>query len=102
MMAAANIYPKQYLVTGGPTPLPPRVSQAMAEPILYHRAPAFIEVYRRVLDPLPIVFGTPNDVPCFAASGTGAMESAGAHLVLAGEPAVVAPCGQLGERRARL
>jgi serine---pyruvate transaminase len=97
-----GIYPKQYLVTGGPTPLPPRVSQAMAEPILYHRAPAFIEVYRRVLDRLPIVFGTANDVLCFAASGTGAMESAVANLVVAGEPAVVASCGKFGERWAEL
>ena len=41
----ANPYLKQYLMTAGPTPLPPSVSQVMAEPILYHRAPAFIEVY---------------------------------------------------------
>src|SRR5205809_5427299 len=33
-----------------PTPLPPAVSQVMAEPILYHRAPAFIEIYERVLE----------------------------------------------------
>jgi aspartate aminotransferase-like enzyme len=102
MAAPPNIYPKQYLVTGGPTPLPPQVSQVMAEPILYHRAPAFIEVYRRVLDRLPIVFGTANDVLCFAASGTGAMESAAANLIVAGEPAVVASCGKFGERWAEL
>ena len=49
MAEAPNIYTKQYLLTAGPTPLPPAVSQVMAEPILYHRAPAFIEVYARVL-----------------------------------------------------
>ena len=43
----ANPYVKQYLMAAGPTPLPPRVSQVMAEPILYHRAPAFVEVYAR-------------------------------------------------------
>ncbi len=44
----ADPYVKQYLMTAGPTPLPPAVSQVMAEPMLYHRAPAFIEVYARV------------------------------------------------------
>ena len=52
----ADIYPKQYLMTAGPTPLPPAVSQVMAEPILYHRAPAFVEIYGRVLERLPQVF----------------------------------------------
>jgi aspartate aminotransferase-like enzyme len=94
----ANPYLKQYLMTAGPTPLPPRVSQVMAEPILYHRAPAFIEVYARCLERLRIVFQTQNDVLCFAASGTGAMESAVANLVRPGEPVVVASCGKFGER----
>jgi serine---pyruvate transaminase len=89
-------------MTAGPTPLPPAVSQAMAEPMLYHRAPAFIEVYARVLDRLKTVFGTANEVLVFAASGTGAMESAVANLVRAGEPALVASCGKFGERWAEL
>ena len=97
-----NIYTKQYLLTAGPTPLPPRVSQVMAEPITYHRAPAFVEVYARVLERLPLVFKTTNDVLCFAASGTGAMESAVANLVVPGEPAVVASCGKFGERWAEI
>jgi aspartate aminotransferase-like enzyme len=91
-------YVKEYLMTAGPTPLPPRVSQVMAEPILYHRAPAFIEVYARVLERLPAIFGTQGNVLTFAASGSGAMESAVANLVRPGEPAVVASCGKFGER----
>jgi aspartate aminotransferase-like enzyme len=97
-MADANPYIKQYLMTAGPTPVPPRVAQVMAEPVLYHRAPAFIEVYRRVLERLPQVFRTANPVLCFAASGTGAMESAVANLVLPGEPAVALSAGKFGER----
>ena len=93
---------KQYLMTAGPTPLPPAVSQVMAEPMLYHRAPAFIEVYARVLGRLKQVFQTRNDVLVFAASGTGAMESAVANLARPGEPAVVASCGKFGERWAEL
>jgi aspartate aminotransferase-like enzyme len=98
----ANPYVKQYLMTAGPTPLPPRVSQVMAEPMIYHRAPAFIEVYARVLERLRMVFQTRNDVLVFASSGTGGMESAVANLARPGEPAIVASCGKFGERWAEL
>ena len=98
----ANPYLKQYLMTAGPTPLPPAVSQVMAEPMLYHRAPAFVEVYARALERLKVVFGTANEVQVFAASGTGAMESAVANLTRHGEPALVASCGNFGERWAKL
>jgi serine---pyruvate transaminase len=102
MAEAANIFTKQYLLTAGPTPLPPRVAQVMAEPILYHRAPAFLEVYARCLERLRAIFQTENEVLCFASSGTGAMESAVANLLAPGEPALVASCGKFGERWAEL
>src|SRR5919198_617898 len=95
-------YIKRYLMTAGPPPLPPQVSQIMAEPMLYHRAPAFVEVYARVLERLKRVFQTTNDVLMFAASGSGAMESAVANLARPGEPALVASCGKFGERGAEL
>ena len=94
----ANPYVKQYLMTAGPTPLPPAVSQVMAEPMVYHRAPAFVEVYARVLGRLKDVFQTANEVQVFTSSGTGALESAVANLVRPGEPALVASCGKFGER----
>jgi serine---pyruvate transaminase len=102
MADAPDLFHKHYILTAGPTPLPPKVSQIMAEPILYHRAPAFVEIYARVLERLPRVFATQNEVLCFAATGTGAMESAVANLVAPGEPAVVASCGKFGERWAEL
>jgi aspartate aminotransferase-like enzyme len=98
----ADLYLKQYLMTAGPTPLPPAVSQAMAEPMLYHRAPRFVEVYARALERLKLVFQTRNEVLMFAGSGSGAMESAVANLVRHGEPALVAGCGKFGERWAEL
>jgi len=97
-----NPFLKQYLMTAGPTPLPPSVSQVMAEPILYHRAPAFIEVYARSLERLKMVFQTKNDVLGFASSGSGGMESAVANLTRPGEPALVVSCGKFGERWAEL
>jgi len=95
-------YLKDYLMTAGPTPLPPAVSQVMAEPMLYHRAPAFVEVYARCLDRIKQVFQTENDVLAFASSGSGAMESAAANLVRPGEPALAVSCGKFGERWAEL
>ena len=61
-------------MTAGPTPVPPQVLAKMAEPVLYHRAPAGVELYARVLERLPRVFRTDNTVLAFAASGSGAME----------------------------
>jgi serine---pyruvate transaminase len=98
----ANPYVKQYLMTAGPTPLPPAVSQAMAQPMLYHRAPAFVEVYARALGRLKSIFQTRNEVLVFAASGTGALESTVANLVRPGGPVLVASCGKFGERWAEL
>ncbi|HYM57233.1 MAG TPA: alanine--glyoxylate aminotransferase family protein [Solirubrobacteraceae bacterium] len=93
-----NPFTKQYLMTAGPTPVPPKVSQVMAEPVLYHRAPAFVEVYERVLGKLGYVFQTENDVLAFAASGSGAMESAVANLVRPGTPVLACGAGKFGER----
>jgi len=74
----------------------------MAEPILYHRAPAFIEIYERVLARLKTVFQTEDEVLTFAASGTGALESAVANLIAPGDKALVASCGKFGQRWAEL
>ncbi len=97
-MTAPNPYVKQYLMTAGPTPLPPRVLSVMAEPVVYHRAPAFDALFARVLDRLPRVFGTSNDVMVFASSGSGAMESAVANLVAPGDPILACAAGKFGER----
>src|SRR4051794_19449437 len=93
-----NPFTKQYLMTAGPTPVPPAVSQAMAAPMLYHRAPAFDELYERVLSRLPSVFRTSNDVLAFASSGSGAMESAVANLVRPGDKVLACAAGKFGER----
>jgi aspartate aminotransferase-like enzyme len=98
----ADPYLKQYLMTAGPTPLPPAVSLAMAQPMPYHRAPVFIEIYARALERLRPVFGTTGDVLLFASSGTGGMESAVANLIRPEDAALVVSCGKFGERWAEL
>ena len=90
---------KQYLMTAGPTPLPPAVSQVMAEPMVYHRAPAFVEVYARVLGRVREVFQTENEVLCFASSGSGGMESAVPPCASRrNRPSPRPRCGKFGER----
>lgn len=93
-----NPFIKQYLMTAGPTPIPPTVSQVMAEPMLYHRAPAFVELYARALEKIRHVFQTENDVLAFASVGSGAMESAVANLVRPGRRALACAAGKFGER----
>jgi aspartate aminotransferase-like enzyme len=97
-MAGPNPFIKEYLITAGPTPLPPRVMSAMGEPVLYHRAPAFDALFARVLKRLPGVFGTQNDVIVLTSSGTGAMESAVSNLVAPGQPILACAGGKFGER----
>jgi serine---pyruvate transaminase len=43
---------KRYLMTPGPTPVPPEVLAAMSQPIVHHRGPDFRPVYRECLDRL--------------------------------------------------
>lgn len=95
---APNPFNKKILATAGPTPLPPRVSSVMSEPVMYHRDPAFVEVYQRVLERLPEVFQTGNDVLMFASTGSGAMESAVMNLVRPGQKVLACAAGKFGER----
>ncbi len=89
---------KRYLFTPGPTPVPPAVLAAGAEPIVHHRGPDFREVYASALDRLKDVFRTSSDVLLFTASGTGAMESAVANLGAPGDRVAVVSHGSFGER----
>jgi aspartate aminotransferase-like enzyme len=89
---------KRYLFTPGPTPVPPEVLAATAEPIVHHRGSDFRAVYERVLLRLRDVFRTGSDVLLFTSSGTGVMESAVLNLATAGERVVVATAGSFGER----
>jgi serine---pyruvate transaminase len=93
---------KKYLFTPGPTPVPPQVLAAMAEPVVHHRSPDFRPIYERCLARLREVNRTERDVLLFAASGTGAFESAAANLVSPGEPHLVVSAGNFGERWAAM
>ncbi|HET8893181.1 MAG TPA: alanine--glyoxylate aminotransferase family protein [Gaiellaceae bacterium] len=89
---------KKYLFTPGPTPVPPQVLAALAEPVLHHRGADFKPVYERCLARLREVCRTSSDVLLYTSSGTGAMESVAANLCAEGTRAVVVSAGAFGER----
>ena len=93
---------KRMLLTPGPTPVPPEVLLAGAEPIVHHRAPRFVEIFNECVAGLQYVFQTENDVLIFASSGTGAMESAVVNMVNPGDKVVVASVGNFGARWLKL
>ena len=89
---------KNYLLTPGPTPIPPRVLETMARPIIHHRTPEFQKVIQEVEEDLKVVYQTKNEVLIFAASGTGAMEGSVVNLLSPGDKALVVRGGKFGER----
>lgn len=93
---------KRYLFTPGPTPVPPQVLAALAEPIIHHRGPDFRAVYARCLGRLKEVFRTDREVLMFGASGSGVMESAVANLCSPGDRVLVVSAGYFGERWAKI
>ena len=93
---------KRYLMTPGPTPAPPEVLAAIAQPVIHHRGPDYKRLYAECLGRLREVFRTDSEVLLFGASGTGAMESAVANLCSPGEPVLVVSAGYFGERWAAL
>ena len=89
---------KRYLMTPGPTPVPPEVLAAMSAPIVHHRGPDFKQMLARVLERLRLVARTENDVLLLTASGSGGMESAVANLCSPGDRVLVVSAGHFGER----
>jgi aspartate aminotransferase-like enzyme len=93
---------KRYLFTPGPTPVPPQVLAALAEPVVHHRGPDFRIVYERCLGRLREVFRTEAEVLLYTSSGTGAMESAVANLCSPGDRVLAVSAGYFGERFAKI
>jgi aspartate aminotransferase-like enzyme len=93
---------KRYLLTPGPTPVPPEVLAALAEPVVHHRGRDFKQTYERCLARLREVYRTSHDVLLFTSSGTGAFESAVANLTAPGDRVLVVSSGNFGERWAAM
>lgn len=93
---------KEFLLSPGPTPVPPSVVLAGAQPIPHHRTPHFSQIVKECTDGLKYLFCTQHDVYSFAASGTGAMEAAVANCCSPGDTVLVVEGGKFGERWTKL
>jgi aspartate aminotransferase-like enzyme len=69
---------------------------------IHHRTEDFRNVYKSALADLKEVYGTQNDVLCFAASGTGAMDASVSNLFSRGDKVIVCTAGKFGERWAEI
>src|SRR3979409_2174077 len=89
---------KKYLFTPGPTPVPPQVLAALAEPIVHHRGPDFRRSFGQCLQRLGAVYRTERDVLLFTPARKGAMEVAVVNPCSPGDQGLVDSAGHFGER----
>lgn len=94
--------PVQNLRIPGPTPVPPEILAAMAQPMINHRGPEFAAIMRRVTARLQYFFQTTSPVLTYPASGTGGQEAAIANLFSPGEHVVAITIGSFGNRFATI
>src|SRR5258708_2898195 len=86
----------------GPTPVPERVRQAMDQPMINHRGPAFAALIGECRDGLEWGFETQNEIVIFPSSGTGGLEAAVQNLTSPGQKALFVTIGAFGDRFAKL
>ncbi len=89
---------KNYLLTPGPTPLPPEVCESLSRPIIHHRTPQFQAILKEAHEGLKYIFQTKNEVFILASSGTGGMESAIINFLSPGDTIITVEAGKFGER----
>ena len=82
----------------GPTPVPPEVLQAGAQPMINHRGKEFAEIIQRVTARLQKFFCTKNDLYVLTCSGTGAMEATIVNTLSPGDKVLAVTIGEFGER----
>jgi len=96
--------PERLLLGPGPSPVSPRVMQAMAAPVISHLDPAMMSLLDDLRERLSSVFGAGDGALCLAISGTGTsgMEAAVANLAKPGARALVVVTGYFGDRLAQM
>ncbi|HHY93091.1 MAG TPA: alanine--glyoxylate aminotransferase family protein [Firmicutes bacterium] len=93
---------KQHLFIPGPTPVPPEVAAAMAQPLIGHRSSEFASLQRSLVEQVKQIFQTKNDLFILTSSGTGAMEAAVASSIKPGERVLALVSGHFGNRFAAI
>ena len=90
------------LMIPGPTTVPKRVLDAMAQPITNHRGPVYGEILDETTAMMSEVFQTDNQSFLLTGSGTSAMEAAIANIVEKGDKVINVVGGKFGERLQQL
>jgi alanine-glyoxylate transaminase/serine-glyoxylate transaminase/serine-pyruvate transaminase len=91
--------PARILMGPGPSNVDPRVTMAMAKPLLGHLDPDFLQIMNKIQALLQYVFATKNPLT-LPVSGTGSagMEAAFVNVVEPGDRVLVCVHGYFGER----
>ncbi|MBI2887092.1 MAG: alanine--glyoxylate aminotransferase family protein, partial [Chloroflexi bacterium] len=82
----------------GPTPVPPEVLQAGAQPMFNHRGKEFAQLIQRTTARLKELFRTKNDLFILTGSGTGALEASIVNTLSPGDRVLAVSIGEFGER----
>lgn len=90
---------KPYLLLApGPVNLHPQVRQILSEPMIHHRTPLFDQIFKRVLERLPLVFETKQSVYALSGTGSAGMETLMVNTCNWGDSILVINSGKFGER----
>ena len=91
--------PPRLLLASGPSPVPQRILDALAQPTIGHLDPAFVPLMEETADLLRGAFCTTNPVTLpISATGSGGMDSLLVNFVEPGDRVVVGVNGLFGER----
>jgi alanine-glyoxylate transaminase/serine-glyoxylate transaminase/serine-pyruvate transaminase len=91
--------PRRLLLGPGPSNVHPRVLAAMAQPLVGHLDPAFLDVLEAVQASLRRLFGTHNTMTLpLSGTGSAGMEACFVNLLEPGDTVVIGVAGVFGER----
>jgi len=88
---------KEFLRIPGPTPIPPRVMNAINTPMIYHRSESFGGVIESIIKNGRNIFKTSGDILVFSATGRGVMEATVVNSISPGEKVLVLVNGKFGD-----
>ncbi|MEO0672930.1 MAG: aminotransferase class V-fold PLP-dependent enzyme [Pseudomonadota bacterium] len=84
---------RHFLQIPGPSPVPDRILNAMAMPVIDHRGPEFQKLGERALAGIKTIFKTEHPVIIYPASGTGAWEAALVNTLSPGDQILMVETG---------
>jgi alanine-glyoxylate transaminase/serine-glyoxylate transaminase/serine-pyruvate transaminase len=91
--------PERLLLGPGPSPVHPRISAALAAPIVGHLDPWFLGLMDEIAASLRGLFGTTNPLTLpISGTGSAGMDAAFANLVEPGDSVVIGVNGLFGQR----